>query len=329
MIFVKTPYRLSLLGGTTDYPHWYEKHGGAVLVTTIDKNSYVTLRRLPPYFEHKTRVAWSKIEMVRQNLDIEHPGIRGVLQYLSDNDSGLEIHYDSDIPAKSGMGSSSAFIVGLLNAYWHLSNAMPPRALTLAKTAIRIEREYVGDCVGIQDQIAAAYGGVNRVIIDRAGGFEVKNMPMTRLGELESRLLLVFTGFTRHASEIAVQQMANIEDHQDRMMEMVMLAHRGAAILQDPSVPLERLFELIERSWEIKRALSPAVVTTEICRLESRIRSKGALAVKLIGAGGGGFFLVCCRPLDRARMQAELSDLITIPVKFSFAGSQVIFKNGD
>ena len=300
-----------------------------MLVSTIDKNSYVTLRRLPPYFPYKTRVVWTKTEMVNQNLDIDHPGIRGVLKYLADDDTGLEIHYDSDIPARSGMGSSSAFIVGLLNAYWHLSNDKPPKAFTLAKTAIRVEREYVGDVVGSQDQIATAFGGVLFVTIERNGEFTVRNMPMTRLAELESRLLLVFTGFTRHASDIAKAQMDTIDDHHDRLREMSALAVHGAEILQKPSAPLEGLFELIERSWEIKRALSPAVMTPEICKLEDRIRQAGSIAVKLIGAGGGGFFLACCKAGGCDTIRDKLADLITIPVKFSFAGSQVIFKNGD
>jgi D-glycero-alpha-D-manno-heptose-7-phosphate kinase len=335
MIIVRTPHRLSLLGGGSDYEQAYRKHGGAVLVSTINRYSYVSLRKLPPYFEHKTRVAWSKIELVNSNLDIEHPGIRGVLEYLNDLDSGLEIHYDSDIPARAGMGSSSSFIVGLLKAYWHLSNDDSPSPATLAKTAIRVEREYVGDTVGTQDQIAVAYGGINFVAIEKDGHFNVRNVGTqyefdARRKELESRLLLVFTGFTRHASEIAKAQVAAMDEYESATRELAEMATVGAAILEDTNRPLSDLFKLIGESWQIKRRLSPLIVNDEINALDERLMMLGAEAVKLIGAGGGGYFLVCCKSAEERELIANaLNDRITIPVKFSMNGSEMIFKNGD
>lgn len=327
MILVRSPFRLSFLGGSTDYPSWYEKHGGLCLVSSIQKYSYITLRRLPPYFEHRTRVAWSKVETVQSNFDIEHPGIRGVMEYLNIPDERLEIHYDSDIPARAGMGSSSALIVGLLNAHWALTGEgrCPPH--TLAKAAIRVEREYVGDCVGAQDQISCAYGNVNLIRIEKDGEFYVQPVPPLRLKELEEHLLLLFTGFTRHASEVAKQQVAEMDQHEGVMEEMMTMARRAYVILADPSAPLREFFYLLNTAWLRKRGLSPAITDERIDAIYSRIMKTGATAAKLVGAGGGGFFLVAVEPERRERFLSEFEGWVWFPVRFAGEGSRVIFQN--
>lgn len=325
MIIVRTPYRLSLLGGASDYPEHYSKHGGACLVSTIAKYSYVSLRRLPPYFEHRTRVVWSKVELVRNNSEIKHPGINGVLRYLA-LDDGFEIHYDSDIPARAGMGSSSAFIVGLLNAVWAMSGEGRADPLALAKTAIRVEREFVGDTVGAQDQIATAYGGVNFVEIATDGSFDVTPLTRFRLEELENHLLLLFTGLTRHASEIVRQQMAEFKQHDSTLKEFAKQAAEGARVLCSAQ-PIGHFFWLMQQAWVLKRRLARSVTSPAIDEMDKRITDAGALACKLVGAGGGGFFLVAVEPERRETFLEHFPGAIWFPVKFAHQGSEVIFHN--
>jgi len=326
MIIVRTPLRLSLLGGGSDYPEHYTKQGGAVLVSSIDAASYVTLRRLPPYFEHKTRITWTKVELVGNNLEIEHPGIRAVFKYLNDGDTGLEIHYDSDIPARSGVGSSSAFVIGLLNAYWHLTNEGPMRPSTLARTAIDIERNIIGDTIGVQDQISAAYGGVNLVIISKSGEFTVRRISLSRLTELEQRLFMVFTGFSRHSSDVAATQ--NFDANIESLNQLAAMAIKGAGLLQDNKSDLNELFQLVAKSWEIKKKLSSAILTDGVKVLESQLlNTQGVVAIRLMGAGGGGFFLVCCEQDSREKIMQSLTDRVILPVRFSHAGSRMIFKS--
>ena len=325
MIIVRTPYRLSLLGGTSDYPEHFSKHGGACLVSTINKFSYVSLRKLPPYFGHLTRAVWSKVETVYNNLEIEHPGINGSLRYLGLDDLGLEIHYDSDIPARAGMGSSSAFIVGLLNGMWALNGEGRAPAQMLAKTAIRVEREYVGDCVGVQDQISTAYGGINLVEIERSGAFQLYSTLRFRLAELESYLLLIFTNLTRHASDIARQQIIDFHQHESTLKRFAEQAREGARILCS-SQPIEHFFWLLKEAWVLKRRLA-AVTNDHIDEMDRQITDAGALACKLVGAGGGGFFLVAVSPEKRQDFLGHFPGAIWFPVQFHHGGSEVIFRN--
>ena len=327
MLLVRTPFRMSFFGGSSDYEKWYSKHGGLCLASTINKYSYVSLRRLPPYFTYRSRVVWSKVEMVDSNLDIENPAIRGALDYLNLPDQGLEVHYDSDIPARAGMGSSSAFVVGLLNAWWALTAEGKCPARTLAKTAIRIEREFCKDTVGCQDQVSCAYGGVNLIRVWRDGDFSVQPVAPERLAHLEEHLLLLFTGFTRHASEVAGRQVAEMENHETEMAELMKMAYEGFDILSDPRRSLRELFSLLNEAWYVKRELSSAITDQRIDDIHGKIIRAGATAAKLCGAGGGGFFLVAVEPERREDFLREFDGWVWFPVRFAHEGSRIIFQN--
>jgi len=206
MIITCTPLRISFFGGGTDYPVWYREHGGSVLATTIDKCCYITCRRLPPFFEHHSRVSYSKVENVAKNADFQHPSVRGCLQFMNMED-GVEIHHVADLPARTGLGTSSAFTVGLLLGLYALKNQMRDKR-SLNEDAIFVEQELIGEAVGSQDQTSAAYGGFNRIDFNTDGSIEVNRVlaDPARLKDLQSHLALFFTGFSRTASEIATEQ---------------------------------------------------------------------------------------------------------------------------
>lgn len=323
MVISRTPFRVSFFGGGTDYPAWYREHGGAVLSTTIDKYCYLTCRRLPPFFEHKSRVVYSKIEMVQSNKDIEHPAARAILDYLK-IDEGVEIHHDGDLPARTGLGSSSAFAVGLLHASYALRNSMVDK-MRLAREAIHIEQEVLKENVGCQDQVIVAVGGLNRIDFARNGTVDVTPMALNvaRLRELESHLMLYFTGFSRIASLIVKEQLERIQDTRSeltRMQEMVpqavqMLASNGS---------LTEFGKLLHEGWTLKRRLSSKVSSPEIDEIYERARRAGALGGKLLGAGGGGFMLLFAKPEDQPKIRKELEKLTWVPFHFETEGSRII-----
>lgn len=348
MIISRTPYRVSFFGGGTDYPAWHRKHGGAVLVSTIDKYCYVSFRALPPFFDHISRAVWSKVELVNDNYQIENPAIRGMFGYLAKQFEGYEIHHQGDLPARSGMGSSSSFIVGLLNAHWaatcepdgvHDQSVLGAlqrghdHAMSLAKTAIRIEREFVGDTVGFQDQYAAALGGVRYLIAGKGDRDCVAALGCYRgrVDQIEDKLMLVYLGMTRHASEIAKAQIAEIDYHKTAMFRMMEQAEHGYHILTGQR-PVSDFPLLLKEAWEIKRKLSPLITNKEIDHIHDGLVANGARAAKLIGAGNGGFFLVYVEPKDRedliawTKFQSANPRLLAVPFKFSHRGSEIIFR---
>ena len=231
MIITRTPFRISFFGGGTDYPKWYEEHGGVVLATTIDKYCYISCRYLPPFFEHKYRVVYSRIENVAHIDDIEHPAAKAVLQYMRCS-RGLEIHHDGDLPARSGLGSSSSFTVGLLNALMALQGKYIASE-DLARLAIHIEQDLIKENVGSQDQISAAFGGFNRIEFHRDGTFRVDPIILhqDRLSEFQDHLMLFFTGFSRIASEIAKSKIDNIKARTVELKRMKEIAHEAIALL--------------------------------------------------------------------------------------------------
>lgn len=347
MILSRTPLRVSLLGGGSDYPQWYSRHGGACLVSAIDKYCYVTLRYQPQFFNHISRVCWTKVELVSNNLDIQNPAVRGVLRYFNKSDIGFEIHHQGDLPARSGMGSSSSFIVGLLNAHWALTydpvlkvhgpdgkllmsyvdgddRAEP---MSLAKTAVRIERDYIGDTVGCQDQYAAALGGVNLLRIERDG--TVHQFPCWAgvCNELQENLILIYLGTSRHASEIAKVQVAEMADHESEMIRLMEQAEAGYDVLTRRA-PLSDIPDLLNEAWTIKRRLSPVISNPEIDGVADGLRANGAQAVKLIGAGGAGFMLAYVKPDDRSGLCQWASEKNLLPISFEFCytGSEIIFR---
>jgi D-glycero-alpha-D-manno-heptose-7-phosphate kinase len=323
VIITRTPYRVSFFGGGTDYPAWICEHGGAVLATAIDKYCYITCRRLPPFFEHKHRIAYSVIESVTSNDQIKHPAVRAALQ--SENvTEGLEIHHDGDLPARSGLGSSSSFTVGLVHALRALRGNMSNRN-QLAKAAIHIEQDLLQENVGSQDQIIAAYGGLNYVQFRHDGTFDVTPVivPLDRKAELRSHLMLCFTGFSRFASDIAKSQLANMaaKEKQLRMQEMV---EEGLEIFVNSSVSIAAFGILLHEAWQAKRSLSNMVTTPEIDEIYGAARDAGAIGGKLLGAGGGGFMLLFAKPEYHAAIRERLKTLIHVSFEFEECGSRVV-----
>ena len=324
MIISRTPFRISFFGGGTDYPAWYRNHGGAVLATTIDKYCYITCRYLPPFFSHRYRVAYSKIETCHKVEEIQHPAVRQVLSYLG-IDPGLEIHHDGDLPARSGMGSSSAFTVGLLNALYALKGQIRSKQ-QLVEESIYVEQELLKETVGSQDQVSAAYGGFNHIRFSQTGEISVRPMtlPQERIQELNSHLVLLFTGVNRTASEVAKTYVQDIERRGHELQMIGKMADEGIDILNG-SRDITEFGELMHNTWQAKRSLSSQVSSSRVDDIYQRARSKGAIGGKLLGAGGGGFILFFVRPRDQAKVLRELSELLHVPFRFEHSGSQIIF----
>lgn len=323
MIVTRTPFRISFFGGGTDYPTWFQEHGGVVVATTIDKYCYISCRYLPPFFDHKYRVVYSRIENVMNPDDIQHPAVRAVLKYMG-CEKGLEIHHDGDLPARSGLGSSSSFTVGLLNALKalkgrHISNE------DLAALAIHIEQQVIQENVGSQDQISASYGGFNRIEFLRNGGFLVNPIILhkERLEDFQDNLMLFFTGFSRIASEIAKSKIDNIHQRYAELSRMKEMADEAISILQGDG-ELDEFGSLLDMGWQYKKSLSDRVSTFEIDQIYDAAREAGALGGKLLGAGGGGFMLFFVRPENQPRVLERLKQLIHVPFKFESSGSRVV-----
>jgi len=324
MIITRTPLRISFFGGGTDYPVWYREFGGAVLSTAIDKCCYITCRRLPPFFEYHSRLSYSKIENVNDNGQIQHPSARGCLQFMGIDD-GVEIHHVADLPARTGLGTSSAFTVGLLLGLYALKEQMRDRK-SLATDAIHVEQEVVGEAVGSQDQVSAAYGGFNRINFNTDGSIDVKQIlgPQERITQLQQHCALFFTGFSRTASEIAKEQI-KMTPHRRRELEtMHQMVNEAESIVTNPSRPLEEFGRLLNESWQIKRTLTGTISNSHLDEIYEAGRSAGALGGKLLGAGGGGFMLFFVPPERRQELRARLKRLLCVPFKFSNKGSQVV-----
>jgi len=323
MIITSTPLRISFFGGGTDYPLWYREHGGAVLATTINKSCLITCRWLPPFFQYHSRISYSKVENVSRNDAIEHPSVRGCLQFLG-IEEGVEILHTADLPARTGLGTSSAFTVGLLLGLYALRDQVRDRH-TLAMEAIHVEQELLHEAVGSQDQVSAAYGGLNRIDFGTDGSIEVKRIVVaqTKLVELEQHLALYFTGFSRTASEIAREQL-KLTPHRKRELDlMYQLVNEAEAILAAPNRSLQEFGRLLHESWQIKRSLTEKITTASIDEIYETGLRAGALGGKLLGAGGGGFMLFFVPPERRQELRARLKKLLCIPFAFSSRGSHV------
>lgn len=324
MIITRTPFRISFFGGGTDYPGWYREHGGAVLATTIDKYCYITCRRLPPFFDHKHRIVYSHIENVKHNDEIQHPAVRAVLNWAKVED-GMEIHHDGDLPARSGLGSSSSFTVGLLHALQALNGQMASKD-ALARDAIHVEQNIIGEHVGSQDQVSAAFGGFNRIEFHRNDSFDVAPviLPRHRRQELSDHLMLCFTGFSRIASDIAKSKIDNLQKRERELKLMRAMVDEAIALLQDESEPIDSFGTLLDASWQYKRSLSDRVSTPEIDQIYQAAMDAGAGGGKILGAGGGGFLLLFVKPERQAAVRERLKDLIHVPFDFEDSGSRVV-----
>ena len=324
MIISRTPFRISLFGGGTDYPAWYRRHGGAVLATTIDKYCYLTCRYLPPFFEHRIRVVYSKIEDCQTVDEIRHPAVREVLRYLN-MDRGVEIHHDGDLPARSRMGSSSSFTVGLLHALYALRGHMPSKH-QLAKESIHIEQECLKETVGSQDQVSAAYGGLNHITFLQNGEFSIRPVTVTpeRVNELNDHLMLFYTGIKRTASNIAESYVNDIEDRRRQLRIMKDLVEESLAILNSGQ-DITAFGELLHEAWQVKRSLSTKVSNCHVDEIYDQAISAGAIGGKLTGAGGGGFMVLFVPPSKQKQVREKFKKLIHVPFNCEFAGSQIIF----
>ncbi len=324
MIISRTPFRVSLFGGGTDYPAWFREHGGAVLGTAIDKYCYISVRYLPPFFEHRHRIVYSKVELVREVREIQHPAVRGVLGELA-IDAGLEIHHDADLPARSGLGSSSSFTVGLLNAVHAMRGRMVTKS-ELGREAIRIEQDVLNESVGCQDQIWAAYGGFNKIDFFPDGRFEVTPviLPPERRRELRQSMMLFFTGFSRYASDFAKDQLDNLKRRAAQLSTMRAMVDHAVDILRDERAPIRELGKLLDESWRLKRELADSVSTGEIDAIYEAGRAAGAVGGKLLGAGGGGFILFIVEPDQREAVRERLKHLIHVSFDFDTEGSKIV-----
>jgi len=328
MIISKTPFRISFFGGGTDYPVWYRENQGAVLSTTIDKYCYITIRYLPPFFPHKHRIVYSKIEMVNDINEILHPAVRATLQFVN-IDKGIEIHHDGDLPAKTGLGSSSSFTVGLLNSLYALKGVIPSK-LQLAKEAIHIERDILKENVGAQDQVAAAFGGFNKINFN--GKDEIKIEPITigkeRIKQLENHLMLFFTGFSRTASDIAKSQIENTPNKKRELSLMYQMVDEAIKILNEKG-DIKDFGKLLHEAWLLKKSLTDKISTPEIDNIYEKALQAGALGGKLLGAGGGGFMVLFVPPENQPGVREKLKNLLEVKFHFENEGSKIIYYNPD
>jgi D-glycero-alpha-D-manno-heptose-7-phosphate kinase len=321
VIITRTPFRVSLFGGGSDYPAWYRRHGGSVLGFAINRYCYISVRRLPPFFEHKHRIVYSFIENVKEIAEIKHPVVRAVLTEMGVRE-GVEIHHDGDLPARSGLGSSSSFTVGLLQALEGRHRGQRE----LADEAIHIEQDVIRENVGSQDQIWAAYGGFNRVNFRCDGSYEVVPVILkrNRLRDLQSHFMLLFSGLSRYASEIVAEQIANFDRRTRQVSRMTSLVNEAVSILGGPNRDLLEIGELLHETWMLKRELATNVSTPGVDEIYETARAAGAIGGKLLGAGGGGFILLFVEPAKQSAVRRALDRLIEVDFKIEGSGSRVV-----
>ena len=323
MIISRTPFRISFFGGGTDYPAWYRDNGGAVLSTTIDKYCHISCRYLPPFFEYRHRIVYSKFEHASAIDEIAHPAVREVFRFMEVRD-GLEIHHDGDLPARSGLGSSSSFTVGLLHALYALKGRMVGKR-RLALEAIHIEQEMIRENVGSQDQTIAAFGGFNRIEFGGENHIEVRPITIRadRLRLFQDHLMLFFTGFSRIASEVAVDTIRRLPDRREELRSLRDMVDEAAGILNGDG-PLDDFGRLLDQGWKLKRSISENISTSRIDEIYDTARKAGVVGGKLLGAGGGGFMLFFVHSDARKRVREALKSLLHVPFRFEFLGSQII-----
>lgn len=325
MIITRTPYRISFFGGSTDFPAYYREQGGVVLNATINQYSYIQARVLPPFFDHRYRIRYHQTERVGRIADIQHPSVRECLRYLN-YPHPLELLHSGDIPAQSGIGSSSSFTVGLLLALHGLSGRLVTKR-ELAEQAIEVEQNLIGEHVGSQDQYAAAFGGLNR--IDFGPGSRIIISPLTlsaeTLARLEGNLLFCFSGQARNSSEIMAEQVARLAYIKPELDEMKSLAEEAHQILAGPPEKLDDFGRLLDAAWRIKRTFSSKVTNSALDDIYETALKAGALGGKVCGAGGGGFLAFYVQPEKRAAVEKALERTLIVPFRFEYLGAHVIF----
>ena len=326
MIITQTPFRMSFFGGGTDMESFFKKHGGAVLSTTFDKYCYVNVRHLPRFFDYSTELTYSKIERVKNIQDIEHPAIRNAMKMLDMHE--MRLTYEADLPARSGLGTSSSFAVGMLNAFYALKGKYADKK-KLSDEAIYLERKLCQEAGGWQDQIAASFGGFNRINFNTDGTYDVLPVIISpeRKKTLNDNLLMFFTGFTRFSSDVQKAN-ASMKETQDvkekRLLEMLSLVDKAEHILTDKNADLDDFGRMLDYTWKLKRQTGSAVSTNSIDALYDKGIQAGALGGKLLGAGGGGFLVFYVQPDYQKAVKEAMDDLLYIPFRFEDGGTRVI-----
>jgi len=323
MIISRTPFRISFFGGGTDYPVWYRENGGVALNTTINKYCYISCRFLPPFFKHKYLIRYRLREQVNNLSQIKHPSVRECLRFMR-IDQGIEMVHTSDLPARSGIGSSSAFTVGFLNTLHALTGRMVGKR-QLASNAIYIEQDIIGEHVGSQDQVATAFGGLNRMEFNGKENFFVQPVTVSqkKITELQNYLMFFFTGFSRTASEIASEQIQNTSSKTVELRTMMEMAEEGVNILNNSREEIENFGKLLNESWKLKKSLSSRITTNTIEEIYDTAIKAGAIGGKLCGAGGGGFMLLFVPPRKQRMVKKALKELLYVPIRFETLGSQI------
>ena len=324
MIIARTPTRISFFGGGTDYPSWCSAHGGAVISASINKYSYITVRELPPFFPYRHRIRYFQQEETQEISEILHPSVRESALFLK-HKGGLEVVHNADLPARSGLGSSSTFTVGMLHALHALQGYIPTKR-ELATQAIHVEQERIGETVGSQDQVAAAFGGLNHIRFS-GSSFEVEPLAISpkRLESLQNHLLLCFTGFARSASEIAAQQVGKTLENSELLREIQAITAEGLDLFRATNFSMREFGLLLDRQWQVKRRLSGSVTTTELDQIYSAGMTAGAYGAKLLGAGGGGFMLFVASPEAHQGIREALGEKMFVPFRFESTGSTLIY----
>ncbi|MBJ13405.1 MAG: kinase [Candidatus Marinimicrobia bacterium] len=325
MIISRTPFRISFFGGGTDYPVWYNKYGGSVISATINKYCFITARYLPPFFNYNYRIRYYKHEEAKTINDIKHPSVRECAKLLKIS-KGFEIVHNADLPAQSGLGSSSTFTVGLLNAFHALQNYRPTKK-ELAYQAIEIEQNCIGENVGSQDQTAAAFGGLNEINFSIDNNLDVESIILSedRLNEFQDNLMLFFTGFARTASDIAKKQIEITSSKEDELKLMLSIKKEALSILTNHNVKLDLFGKLLNDQWKIKRSLTDKISNKDIDLIYELGINSGAIGGKLLGAGGGGFMLFYVPKKFQNTVKKNLGDKLYVPFKFDFTGSKIVY----
>jgi len=323
MIITKTPFRMSFFGGGTDMPSYFKEHGGAVLSTTFDKYVYVTVRHLPRFFDYTTELVYSKTERITKIDDMEHPMVRNAMKMLDMKE--LHISYDADLPARTGLGTSSTFAVGLLNAFYCLKGKYASKK-QLANDAIYLERTLCNEAGGWQDQIAASFGGLNRIDF-KEDRYHVNPVIISpeRKEALNNNLMLFFTGFTRFSADIQKNTQTTMQDKLKQLEQMHHLVDEAQAVLEDKHSDLDDFGRLLDVTWKLKRQTGSSISTGSIDELYAKGMKAGALGGKLLGAGGGGFLLFYVTPEKQKEVKQALSNLMEVPFKFENSGTRVIY----
>lgn len=322
MIITKTPFRMSFFGGGTDMESFFMENGGAVLSTTFDKYCYVNVRHLPRFFDYSTELSYAKIERVTDVNDIQHPAIREAMKMLDMHE--IRLTYEADLPARSGLGTSSSFAVGMINAFYALKGKYADKK-KLADAAIYLERELCKEAGGWQDQIAASYGGFNRINFN-SDGYEVLPLIINpeRKRQLNNNLMMFFTGFTRFSSDVQKANASNKADKVNQLKEMLALVDEAEKVLVDNQSDLDEFGRLLDHTWRIKRKTGNTVSTNSIDELYDKGLKAGALGGKLLGAGGGGFLVFYVEPDKQEKVKKAMEDLLYIPFEFEDGGTRVI-----